>query len=118
MGLDMYAYTVPAGQEIDRDNTTELTYWRMFNALHGWMEDLYRERGGEGSFNCIPMKLTDADLDRLLVDLKANNLTPREGFLFGEQKIYEEDLRSVYTFVASAKCELAMGRDVYYDSWW
>jgi hypothetical protein len=119
MGLDMYAYTVPAGQEINDNNTTELDYWRKFNALHGWMEDLYRDRGGDAeSFNCIPLKLTEFDLMCLLSDVKENNLKPREGFFFGAQEIDEEDIRSIYTFVGAAQGALATGLDVYYDSWW
>lgn len=119
MGLDMYAYAVPAGQEISSDNTTEIACWRKFNALHGWMEDLYCERGGDAEhFNCIPLKLTEADLIRLIADVKANKLTPREGFFFGEQEFDDDDVRSVYAFVGAAQGALAIGYDVYYDSWW
>lgn len=118
MGLDMYAYIVPTGQGISGDNTTEIAYWRKFNALHGWMEDLYRERGGVESFNCNPLKLTEADLMRLVSDVKANKLEPREGFFFGPQDIDDEHIRSIYTFVGAAQDALATGRDVYYDSWW
>lgn len=119
MGLDMYAYTVPVGQEISDDNTREIAYWRKFNALHGWMEDLYLERGGDAeSFNCIPLKLTEADLMRLMSDVKDNKLEPREGFFFGPQEIDEAGIRSIYTFVGAAQHALATGLDVYYDSWW
>jgi hypothetical protein len=118
MGLDMYAYTAPMGKVFSDDNTTEIAYWRKFNALHGWMEDLYRERGGVEVFNCIPLKLTEADLMRLMSDVKANKLEPREGFFFGSQDIDDEDIRSVYTFVGAAQGALATGLDVYYDSWW
>ena len=118
MGLDMYAYSVPAGEEVGENNTTEVAYWRKFNSLHGWMEDLYRERGGEESFNCVPLKLTEADLIRLIADVKADKLEPREGFFFGSKEFDEDDVRSIYTFVGAAQGELATGRDVYYDSWW
>ena len=51
MGLDMYAFIVDADKVGDKvtdvalplkvaDTTTEICYWRKFNALHGWMEDL------------------------------------------------------------------------------
>jgi hypothetical protein len=53
MGLDMYAFTVDATTVGDGvtdvalgDNAMEICYWRKFNALHGWMEDLYRLKGG------------------------------------------------------------------------
>ena len=47
MGLDQYAYARQAGVERgeDGENNEELAYWRKHNRLHGWMEDLYRDRG-------------------------------------------------------------------------
>ena len=62
MGLDMYAYTCDADsvgdQQVDikthaedgghllANFDREFAYWRKFNHLHGWMEKLYREKGG------------------------------------------------------------------------
>lgn len=120
MGLDMYAYSVPQGEDVSAESTerSQIAYWRKFNALHGWMEDLYREReGGTNDFNCIPLQLTPEDLDRLELDLK-KGLTPRQGFFFGAQEIYPEDVESTVDFIAHAREELANGKDVYYDSWW
>jgi hypothetical protein len=132
MGLDMYAFTVAADaagdnvvdldinygtdNEIDK---TELFYWRKFNALHGWMEDLYRIKGGaKESFNCTTVRLTSKDLDRLEMDTGNNKLVPINGFFFGEQTLYPEDIESVATFIAKAREALADGKAVYYDSWW
>jgi hypothetical protein len=126
MGLDMYAFTVPAEWAGDTDTdyqpdadrkTTELFYWRKFNALHGWMEQLYRTKGGaKESFNCTTVRLTSEDLDRL--EREASTLQPVEGFFFGEQTIYPEDLESVATFIAKAREALADGKACWYDSWW
>jgi hypothetical protein len=130
MGLDMYAFSVAAADAGDNvvdletnygtDNEvekTELFYWRKFNALHGWMERLYRTKGGsKASFNCTTVRLTSEDLDRL--EREASTLQPVEGFFFGEQTIYPEDLESVATFIAKAREALADGNAVYYDSWW
>ena len=132
MGLDMYAFTVSAKDAGDNvvdletnygtDNElakTELYYWRKFNALHGWMEDLYRLKGGiKTIFNCTTVRLTSEDLDRLEMDTGNNKLVPINGFFFGEQTLYPEDLESVATFVAKAREALADGKAVYYDSWW
>jgi hypothetical protein len=133
MGLDMYAFTVPADavgdnvvdlkQYDDDDNRIvekeELFYWRKFNALHGWMENLYRLKGGTAeSFNCNTVRLTSEDLDRLEMDTGNNKLVPINGFFFGEQTIYPEDLESVAIFVAKAREALADGKAVFYDSWW
>jgi hypothetical protein len=50
MGLDMYARTTNAKLKspVDFDETdgTEFHYWRKHPDLHGWMERLYREKGG------------------------------------------------------------------------
>ncbi len=128
MGLDMYAWTVP--QQWAGDNTTdyqpdadrkseELFYWRKFNALHGWMEDLYRSKGGDRkTFNLTTVRLTDKDLDRLEMDTGNNKLVPVNGFFFGAQEIYPEDLETVAEFVAKARAAIAEGKAVFYDSWW
>ena len=127
MGLDMYAFAVRADSVGDKvtdvewldDDRIELFYWRKFNALHGWMENLYRLKGGaKASFNCTTVRLDAKDLDRLEMDTGNNKLVPINGFFFGEQTIYPEDLESVTVFVAKARQALADGQAVYYDSWW
>jgi hypothetical protein len=124
MGLDMYAFTVDAKDVGDAvtdvalgDNAVELFYWRKFNALHGWMEQLYRSKKGlRVDFNCTTVRLTNEDLDRL--EREANNLQPVAGFFFGEQTIYPEQLESIADFIAKAREALDYGKAVYYDSWW
>lgn len=128
MGLDMYAFSVPKEwadtQQVDYQpdadrEKTELFYWRKFNALHGWMEDLYRLKGGtRGDFNCTTVRLDLKDLDRLEMDTGSNKLVPRNGFFFGSQDIYPEDLESVAEFVAKAREAITDGKAVFYDSWW
>jgi len=58
------------------------------------------------------------DLTKLTDDVLKKNLKPREGFFFGEQKIYPEDIEEVYAFVGKALAEIRNGNAVYYDSWW
>jgi len=126
MGLDMYAFTVPADSVGDGatdvalgDNAVKLFYWRKFNALHGWMEQLYRSKKGlRVSFNCTTVRLTSEDLDRLEMDTGNNKLVPINGFFFGVTEIYPGDLESVADFIAKARETLADGQAVYYDSWW
>jgi len=126
MGLDMYAFAVNADSVGDSvvdvalgDGAEQIFYWRKFNALHGWMEDLYRLKGGsKDSFNCTTVRLTANDLDRLEMDTGNNKLVPRNGFFFGSQEIYPEDLESVGDFVKVARQALADGKAVFYDSWW
>ena len=126
MGLDMYAFIVDADKAGDKvtdvalgDDALEICYWRKFNALHGWMEDLYRQkRGLRHDFNCTTLRLDLADLDRLEMDTGNNKLVPINGFFFGAQEIYPEDLESVATFVKVARQAIADGKAVFYDSWW
>jgi hypothetical protein len=126
MGLDMYAFAVNAdsvGEGVVDvalgDDAKQISYWRKFNALHGWMEDLYRlKKGLRHDFNCTTVRLTLSDLDRLEMDVGANKLVPRNGFFFGSQEIYPEDLESVADFVKVAREAIAEGKAVFYDSWW
>jgi hypothetical protein len=127
MGLDMYAFTVDAKDvgdavtdvALNPDNSVELFYWRKFNALHGWMEQLYRSKNGlRVDFNCTTVRLTSEDLDRLEMDTGNNKLVPINGFFFGEQTVYPEDLESIADFIAKAREALDYGKAVFYDSWW
>jgi hypothetical protein len=126
MGLDMYAFTVNADSVGDSvvdvalgDDAMQISYWRKFNALHGWMEDLYRQkRGLRHDFNCTTVRLDLSDLDRLEMDTGNNKLVPRNGFFFGSQEIYTEDIESVADFVKLSRQAIAEGKAVFYDSWW
>jgi hypothetical protein len=133
MGLDMYAFTVAASVAGDTQvdlrmnddhgnalfESTVMFYWRKFNALHGWMERLYRSKGGtKESFNCVTVRLTSNDLDMLEYDVAKGNFKPVNGFFFGAQEIYPEDLESIDNFVTKARAAIAEGNAVFYDSWW
>ena len=126
MGLDMYAFIVDADKVGDKvtdvalgDDATEICYWRKFNALHGWMENLYRLKyGTKESFNCTTLRLDARDLDCLEMDTGNNKLVPINGFFSGAQEIDSEDLESVATFVKVARQAIADGKAVFYDSWW
>lgn len=118
MGLDMYGYARKGGEE----SNVELAYWRKHNALHNWMETRFLERGGSGTFNCVPLQLTTEDLDRLEADVKGRNLEPTVGFFFGSPEYSEEDWAETekqdLAFVEKAREHLAQGYAVYYNSWW
>lgn len=115
MGLDMYAYSCREGS----DDKQDIYYWRKFNALHGWMEKLYREKGGTvESFNCIHLQLTYDDLMRLQRDALNDKLTPTPGFFFGDLTIHSEDRASIFEFVGKSLAALSFGDRVFYDSWW
>jgi len=96
----------------------EFDYWRKFNHLHGWMERLYRKKGGANdSFNCNTVRLMPEDLTQL--ENEASGLEATEGFFFGSTApIDAQDVAEVFTFTAKARAAIAEGYAVYYDSWW
>ena len=134
MGLDMYAYAGHSGQrdefyekaqwneetkEFDSpvSKPVELAYWRKHPSLHGWMEQLYRQRGGTDTFNGIELELTWNDVDDLERAIRHGKLPFTEGFFFGkpaDNVYYEEDLK----FCVDAKAEIFLGFKVFYNSSW
>lgn len=127
MGLDMYAFKMKAkeagdtqtmsgwAEEIER---VEIAYWRKFNHLHGWMEDLYREKGGTDEFNCVYVRLEQTDLERLKMALYFKELAHTPGFFFGGDEMYEWDVEATEKFIENAKQALLDGDAVFYYSWW
>ena len=129
MGLDMYAWRVKAEDAVgdfevarsedDNSKVEELFYWRKHHDLHGWMERLYREKGGDAeSFNCIKVRLTKEDLERLAADIMANKLPETTGFFFGNNPPDADSMEQDMQFVGKALAAILQGDAVYYDSWW
>lgn len=131
MGLDMYAFRCRKEDLKNPDATTDLEFavpgfeatkmaqWRKFNALHGWMSDLYKQRGGSGEdFNCDTLALTANDLTELERVLDEGALKPRDGFFFGRQEIDPRDVDDTRRFITEARGAIAAGDIVFYDSWW
>jgi hypothetical protein len=139
MGLDQYAYARKGepqletqtytcedleGNEFERTETQEiwtdqmeLAYWRKHPNLQGWMEQLWREKGGEGEFNCVDVELTAADLEKLEQDIDYGDLPETEGFFFGnpsDDRYREGDLE----FIRTAREHMEMGYKIVYTSWW
>jgi hypothetical protein len=134
MGLDQYAY---AGIG---DEKEELTYWRKHNRLHGWMEQLWEDKGRPnapqqespmGDFNCVPVRLTLSDLEQLEAHILDKKLPETGGFFFGgdsfdweseDGKPFEEGdyyyKETDLQFITDARKAIEEGKEVYYDSWW
>lgn len=112
MGLDQYAFTRKDCQE-----DQEIAYWRKHPNLQGWMEQLWREKGGEGEFNCVDVELTLEDLEELNTAIEWGDLPATEGFFFGndcDDFYREQDLE----FIADASKAIQQGYKVVYTSWW
>ena len=136
MGLDQYAYAAATETQYDEywetaemvdgefvsakvEKPREIHYWRKHPNLQGWMENLWREKGGDAdqSFNCIQLELTWEDLERLERDVKDGNLPETTGFFFGEDAddyYRNQDLE----FIKQARAEIFLGLRVFYNSSW
>ena len=134
MGLDMFAYRtkVQLSKQVDFQEEVypknedgsqqegicdEIMYWRKHPNLHGWMEKLYYEKGGDSDcFNCVPVEITLEDLDLLEKDITQDQLPFTEGFFFGssDEGPNEKDI----AFIRAAREAIAEGDRVFYDSWW
>jgi hypothetical protein len=121
MGLDMFAFTTdtePPAVDFDNpEDSAELSYWRKHPDLHGWMEALYRSKGGTDEvFNLSTVRLDGADLDALEAAVKGKQLPLTMGFFFGKsQPQYKRD---DLDFIQKARAALANGKKVFYTSWW
>lgn len=124
MGLDQYAYFVKRGEIIDDfsfeedGETQEAFYWRKNRHLHGWMEELFRKKGGEGEFNCQPVRLKKKDLNELKKVIKKRSFNDAHGYFWGDRKYDDAQAENDLEFVQEAKHWIDKGGAVYYSSWW
>ena len=122
MGLDMYAFVTrnAPSKEVDFDEPStleEIHYWRKHPNLHGWMEQLYRRKGGQNpDFNVAPVVLNDGDIDRLEQDIRRNQLPYTDGFFFGASDGTE--VAGDLDFIANARAAIALGMTVFYIADW
>jgi len=123
MGLDMYAYTATKPRDGDDESShREITYWRKHPNLHGWMKQLWENKGRPNGhpgdqFNGTELELTWDDLEELEQDIVNKRLPATGGFFFGsnsDDHYQEHDL----AFVCKAKAELFLGLKVFYNSSW
>jgi len=140
MGLDMYAYAVVQGGQNDGEEES-LADWRKHNRLHGWMEELWNDKGKPfdgkleenpmGDFNCVPVELTLEDLEVLEADINEKVLPETGGFFFGGDSFDWEDddgnkpkegdyyyKKTDLQFIEDARKAISEEKKVYYNSWW
>lgn len=96
----------------------KIAQWRKHHDLHGWMESLYRKKGGEGDFNCQIVQLTIDDLNALDTAITYRKLPATTGFFFGNNPPDEASDEEDMAFIAKAREAIEQGFAVYYDSWW
>lgn len=132
MGLDMFAHAVKEtnlpsdakdlqtdvvlGEGVEKE---EIHYWRKHHDLHGWMHNLYVEKGGKDEqFNCNNVRLTLEDLDVLEKDIRTHALPETTGFFFGNNPPNEDSIANDIEFIEKARNYINDGYAVFYDSWW
>ena len=138
MGLDQWAYYRDADQDggVDGENNITICDWRKHNRLHGWMEQLYVNKGNElvdegfgSDFNCVELEVTESDLEQLEAHVEGKDLPETGGFFFGDDSYSYEDEDSNFTggyfhksidleFIEKGREAIADGKKVYYNSWW
>ena len=141
MGLDKYSYSRSPDAEDCSENNEELTYWRKHNRLHGWMEQLWEDKGrpnftdadsqAMGDFNCVELELTESDLEQLEAHVNNKALPETGGFFFGDDSFsWDNDNDEPFAegdyyhkkndleFINLAYKAIREGKKVYYNSWW
>lgn len=124
MGLDMHVFKTKAKPDKEvgfslPEGSVEICYWRKHPDLHGWMENLYRRKGGkEDMFNCEPVVLTLQDLMDLKESILNESLPKTSGFFFGNSDNDLFQKTKDLEFIELAKMAILEGYTVYYDSSW
>jgi len=121
MGLDMYAFVtrkaIPQTDFDDPDDAFQLFYWRKHPNLHGWMERLYREKGGKDTkFDLVTVRLDLGDLDALERAVSTDSLPFTTGFFFGQSR--PEHKKNDIEFLRLARQAIKDGKHVFYIAWW
>ena len=96
----------------------ELCYWRKHPDLHGWMKNLFFDKGGitTSDFNHDIVFLTVEDVENLKTAIVEETLPKTSGFFFGDSdgRVKESDLEQVDLMLDA----LSKGSAIYYISSW
>jgi hypothetical protein len=140
MGLDQYAYSRPPRKR-NSDNDIQIAEWRKHNRLQGWMQDLWESKGcpREGGcgdddnheFNCVPLQLTEEDINSLEDAILDFELPESDGFFWGSDSYFWTDennephadndywyKESDLQFVKDARKALEKKHRIFYSSWY
>ena len=123
MRLDQFAFVYQAEivgavqTDLPIELGEKLHQWRNHPSLHGWMEQLYRTKGGRrNSLYGTTLRLDTEDLDALEKAVKGKALPETAGFFSGESDPEQTD--SDMAFIAKARAAIARGLVLFYDAWW
>lgn len=139
MGLDQYAFAVRNHPElpvvdavfsewnsetgsydqfVPEDDFEHFASFRKYHDLQGWMENLYRQKGGSSEvFNCNSVEITLDDVNRLEADIANDQLPETTGFFFGTGNTEFFKTQGL-EFCQKCRDFIEDGCRIYYDSWW
>lgn len=96
----------------------ELCYWRKHPDLHGWMKNLFFDKGGitTSDFNHDIVFLTVEDVENLKTAIVEETLPKTSGFFFGDSdgRVKEGDLEKADLMLDA----LSKNSAIYYTSSW
>lgn len=131
--LDMYVFAkktdLTDDVQVDFDvdyhwQDDELCYWRKHPILHGWMQSLYYQKGGEmEEYTGGKLRLTAEDLDSLEKAIEENTLPFIQGVSIGqfsEKGVEDYEIRKAHDLecVERMRDALCQGLTVWYTSSW
>ncbi len=122
MGLDQYGLINPQPAEVRFTNDRDEFHWRKHGRLQAFMEQLWKERGNKGDFNCdAELELSHSDLLRLKQaihngyhDYPAKDSRRSQW----QERACKEYLRQDLAFVERALDSVSRGEKVVYTCWW
>jgi len=140
MGLDQYAYSRPPRKR-NSDNDIQIAEWRKHNRLQGWMQSLWESKGcprgggccdnDDDSFNCVPLQLTEEDINSLEDAILDFELPESNGFFWGSDSYFWTDennephadndywyKESDLQFVKDARKALEKKHRIFYSCWY
>ena len=140
MGLDQYAYSRPPRKR-NSDNDIQIAEWRKHNRLQGWMQSLWESKGcprgggccdnDDDSFNCVPLQLTEEDINSLEDAILDFEFPESNGFFWGSDSYFWTDennephadndywyKESDLQFVKDARKALEKKHRIFYSCWY
>ena len=112
MGLDMNLYAKVNGEN------QEVHYWRKHANFHGFMEKIWREKGGEGEFNCVELALNEELISRIETAIKEKSLPQTSGFFFGKSYGNQDERDDDLEAMSKARQLIREGTTVVYQAWY
>lgn len=100
-------------EKMKKDGLFVFKTYRKNNQLQGWFEKKYRIQ------NTGNIRLTEQNLNKLINDIKSDNLPLSEGFFYGDSKMSKEDEIDLINDLEIVKDKIVSKGKLYlYTSWY